>query len=51
LSRKKRTTHLGIEVVGLHQPRHVLVLFVRHVGHRGEKLGERRHYAVTRADC
>jgi hypothetical protein len=39
----------GIEVVGLHQAGHVLVLFVRHIGHRGVKLGERRHYAVTAA--
>ena len=42
--------HLGIEVVVLHQTVHILVLFVRHVGHRGVKLGERRHHAVTEPD-
>src|SRR5947209_1382493 len=39
--------HIGIEIVGLHQTVHVLVLFVGYVRHRGVKLGERRHHAAT----
>ena len=39
-----------LEVVVLHQAGHVLMLFVRHVGYRGVKLGERRHHAVTEPD-
>ena len=39
--------HVGVEVVGLHQVVHILVLFVCYVRHRGVELGERRHHAVT----
>src|SRR5947209_12595864 len=39
--------HLGVKVPELHQIVHVLVLFVRYVRHRGVKLGQRRHHAIT----
>ena len=39
---------VGVEVGILHHAGHVLVLFVRNVGHGGVELGGRRHHATAR---